>query len=337
MLRRQARDTDLRLRAEVPLHRGCMMTSRRDFLLASIALLGPASTRAAAPAPDRIDALLAQSVCRTRPAGVFPAALPPRMPGELRYQGTHILTHGAFRDLAAAYRGPGGSPLVVAGGGCDDGIATVRRGIADLGGMCCPVAGSSAAGLPWLLVARDIKVVLAHPRNPVDGVNFDALRGVAQGRLTRWSELGGEDRAIALVARKHCPDYFEPVRDLLLKNRPDWAPRGLYVDRDEQIVDLVTRYEGALGLVSWAFAKPLVEARRLKVLRVNGVAPTAAAVRDGRYALHGPLSVVYRKWDPAAMRPFFDFLYGKQGRAIIARALVPVSAEEARYRPRRWI
>lgn len=312
------------------------MPSRRDFLLASLALLGPASGRAGSDRLERIDALLAESVCRTRPAELIPVALPPRVPGELRYQGTHILTHGAFRDLAAAYGGLGSNRLTVAGGGCDDGIATVRRGIADLGGLCCPVPGSRGEDMPWLLVARDIKVVLAHPANPVSDVSFDALRGVARGNLTRWKALGGEDRAIALVARKHCPDYFEPVRRLLLDNRPEWTPRGLFVDRDEQIVDLVARFEGALGLVSWTFAKPLVEAGRLKVLKLNGVAPSAAAVREGRYALHGPLSVVYRKWDAASMRPFFDFLYGKQGEAIIARALVPVSADEANYRPRRW-
>jgi len=312
------------------------MPSRRDFLLASLALLGPASGRAGSDRLERIDALLAENVCRTRPAEIIPAAMPPRAPGELRYQGTHILTHGAFRDLAAAYHGPGNNRLIVAGGGCDDGIATVRRGIADLGGLCCPVAGSRGEGLPWLLVARDIKVVLVHPSNPVSNVSFDALREVARGKLTRWKALGGEDRAIALVARKHCPDYFEPVRQLLLNNRPDWTPRGLFVDRDEQIVDLAARFEGALGLVSWAFAKPLVEAGRLKVLKVNGVAPSAAAVREGRYALHGPLSVVYRQWEAATMRPFFDFLYGKQGEAIVARSLVPVSAEEADYQPRRW-
>lgn len=312
------------------------MLNRRNFLLATVALLGPVSGRAATDRQRRIEAALAESVCRTRLAELIPTALPARTPGELRYQGTHILTHGAFRDLAATYRGPGGNRLVVAGGGCDDGIATVRRGTADLGGMCCPVAGSRGEGMPWLLVARDIKVVLAHPRNPAADVSLDALRDVARGKLARWKTLGGEDRAIALVVRKHCPDYFEPVRHLLLNNRPDWAPRGLFVDRDEQIVDLAARFEGALGLVSWAFARPLVEAGRLKVLSVNGVAPSAAAVRDGRYPLHGPLSVLYRKWEAASMRPFFDFLYGPEGQALIGRALVPVSADEADYRPGRW-
>lgn len=313
-----------------------MMIRRRDFLLATLAVLGPAATHAGASRLQRVDALMRENVCRSRPAEAFAAALPTRAPGELRYQGTHILTHGAFRELAAVYRGPANRRLSVAGGGCDDGIVTVRRGSADLGGMCCPVPGSRGEGLPWLLVARDIKVVLAHPANPLADISLDALRDVARGRLTRWRALGGEDRAIALVVRKHCPDYFEPVRHLLLNNRPDWAPRGLFVDRDEQIVDLASRFEGALGLVSWAFAKPLVESGRLKALKVNGVAPSARAVREGRYPLHGPLSVLFRKWEADTMQPLFDFLYGPRGEAIIGRSLVPVSADEAGYRPRRW-
>jgi phosphate transport system substrate-binding protein len=310
------------------------MKTRRDFLLASLALLAPASAHTA-PA-DKFDVLLADNVCRSRPDEMITAAMPPRQAGELRYQGTHILALGAFRDLAASYHGPRGRHLSVMGGGCDDGIATVRRGIADLGGMCCPVKGSNGQGMPFLLVARDIKVALTHPSNPLSEVSLADLREVARGRLTRWNALGGEDRAIALVVRKHCPDYFEPVRRLLLDNRPDWTPRGLFVDRDEQIVDLISRYESGLGLVSWVFAKSLVEAGRVKVLKIDGAMPSAANVKAGRYPLHGPLSVIYRQWEAADMRPFFDFLYGKQGEAIIARALVPVSAEEAAYHPARW-
>ena len=308
------------------------MQNRRDFLLASLAMLGPVSGRAQTPKLDRIDALLAANVCRTRPDEVIPAAMTPRAPGELRYQGTHILAHGAFRDLAAAYHGPKGHRVTVAGGGCDDGIATVRRGSADLGGLCCPVLGSRAEGMPWLLVARDLKAVVVHPGNPVDSVSRELLRAVARGKLTHWRALGGEARSIALVVRKHCPDYFEPVRQLLLDNRPAWSPHGLFVERDEQIVDLVSRYQGGLGLVSWVFAQPLVKAGRLKVLKVDGVPPNQAAT----YPLHGPLSVVYRNWEADTMRPFFDFLYSPQGQAIVARVLAPVSAEEANYRPARW-
>lgn len=317
--------------------------NRRRFLQAGLVGLGGASLAAGlsrwgagSPPTDRLDALLAENFCATRAEAIIPAALPPRAPGELRYQGTHILTHGAFRELSAVYQGSHGARLRVWGGGCDDGITTVRRGSADLGGLCCPVKGSRAEGLPWLLVAQDIKVAVAHPSNPATDVSFEQLRAVARGRLANWKSLGGEDRAIALIVREHCPEYFEPVRRLLLDNRPEWSPRGILVDRDEQITDLVSRYAGGLGLVSWVFARPLAEAGRLKVLRVDGVTPDAAAVQNGHYRLYGPLSVIYRRWEAQTMRPFFDFLYGPQGRTIVARSLVPVSAEEADYRPTRW-
>lgn len=307
------------------------MPDRRHFLLSALAL--PFTLRSGPAGGD--GARLPDSVCRSIPPAAVPAALPPRQPGVLRYQGTHILTHGAFRDLADAYRGPGGERVWVAGGGCDDGISAVRRGLAELGGMCCPVPGSRGEGLHWLTVALDIKVAITHPSNPVTDIPLEALREVARGRLLRWKALGGEDRPIALVARKHCPDYAEPVRELLVGRQASWTALGLFVDRDEQITDLVARYSGSLGLVSLVFAKPLAEAGRVKILRVDGRKPEAAAVRAGRYPLHGPLSVLYLRWEPE-MRPWFDFVYGPEGRAIIGRALVPVSAEEGGYRPLRW-
>jgi phosphate transport system substrate-binding protein len=304
---------------------------RRAFLAAGLSipfLFGRDTRTASASLPD---APLSEYVCQATPA-FFPA----RKPGDLFYQGTHILTHGAFRDLAQAYRPAGGGRLHAAGGGCDDGIAGVLRMQADLGGMCCPVEKSRAVGLPWYPVARDIKVAIVHPANPLTDIGFDELAAVAAGRIARWRELGGEDRAIALVVRNHCPDYLEPVRDLLLKNKPGWSPKGLFVERDEQIIDAVARYPGGLGLVSWVFAKPLAEAGKLKVLKVDGVRHGTRAVRSGRYRLHGPLNVIFARWREETMAPFFDFLYSRRGLAIIGRSLVPVSAGEAGYRPGRW-
>ena len=309
--------------------------NRREFLSGLIlgvgggaagVVLGLGSGRAlgsAAPGPH----------CRTRLPGESAAA----RSGDLCYQGTHILTYGALRDVAAAYNRGRSPRVVVRGGGCDDGIAAVRQRLAELGGMCCPVEGSRAAGMPWLAVARDIKVAVVHRDNPVQRIGLEELRAIARGTIRRWSELDGTDRSIALVVRKHCPDYFEPVRQLLLGKEPLWSERALFVNTDQQIVDSAARFAGSLGLVSWVFARPFVEQKRLKVLAVDEVAPTVAAVRAGRYRLVGPLNIVFARWRGEAMAPFFDFLYGREGQAIVARQLVPLSAEEAGYRPARFI
>lgn len=269
-------------------------------------------------------------VCRSRPPQLLPAGAA-RREDDLVFQGTHILAFGAMRELAERFAAQGGR-FVVHGGGCDDGIVAVRRGSADFGGLCCPVKGSSAEGMPWLPVARDLKAVIAHPGNPVAAIGMDELRGVARGAIGRWKALGGEERPIALVIRKHCPDYLEPVRDVLLKNRPDWSPKGLFVDTDEQIVDTVSRFAGGLGVVSWVFAKPLVEAGRLRVLALDGVTPADGIRRRRGYPLEGPLVMIFKAMDNARMGPFLDFLYGPAGEQVIGRALIPVPAAAAGYR-----
>lgn len=245
----------------------------------------------------------------------------------LRYEGTHILTHGALRDIAREYKGD--VPFIVSGGGCDDGITAVRRGDAELGGMCCPVEGSRGEGLKSVVIAHDIKVAVVHPSSPVRDVTRRALAEVAAGRTTRWSALGGGDRAIALVVREHCPEYREPIRTLLLGGGA-WSRKAILVKTDKEIVETVARFPGSLGLVSWVFARPLVEAGQLAVLSVDGEAPTAAAVATGRYPLHGPLSLVFSAWRDD-MRPLFDFIFSPQGRSIIAQSLLPVDRARSGY------
>jgi len=297
--------------------------NRRNFLaLAGSALLAGAWRHSAAVTPRA----LVTDICRSPRA--LPLLVAATGPDALSYQGTHILAYGALRDLASAFAATGGQ-LAVAGGGCDDGIAGIRQGQVDFGGLCCPVAGSAAEGLPHLLVARDMKAVVAHASCGVAGLSLAELKAVARGRLRDWRELGGAARPIAQVVRRHCPDYVEPVRARLLDNHDAWSDRALFVDTDEQIVDLVARFPAALGIVSWVFARPLVETGRLRLLALDGQRPD----RDrARYPLVGPLSIVLRRWQAQRYTPFFDFLYGPQGRVLIARDLLPVGAAEAGYR-----
>ncbi|MBI4740419.1 MAG: substrate-binding domain-containing protein [Betaproteobacteria bacterium] len=300
---------------------------RRTFLTLVGAALLTAPWReqggaSAAPLP-----LPGDDICRSpRALPIFVASTGAR---DLSYQGTHILAYGVLKDLAPAFAATGRGRLAVAGGGCDDGVAGVKRRLADFGGLCCPVKGSPAARLPHLLVAHDMKAVVAHGDNPVTGLSFAQLKAVARGKILDWRDLGGAARPIAQVVRRHCPDYVEPVRAALLDNRPDWSGKALFVDTDEQIVDLVSRFPAGLGVVSWVFARPLVEAGKLRLLALDGLKPD----RDRtRYPLSGPLSLIFRTWQAERMTPFFDFLYGATGRAIVARDLIPVSREDAAYR-----
>jgi hypothetical protein len=143
--------------------------------------------------------LACDDICRT--ARALPILVASTGAGGLSCQGTHILALGAMKDLATAVAASGGR-LAVAGGGCDDSIAGVKRNLSDFGGMCCPVKRPAAEDLPHLVVAQEMKAVDAHPANSVAGFSLDQLKQVARGKILDWRELGGETKPIVQVVRR---------------------------------------------------------------------------------------------------------------------------------------
>jgi phosphate transport system substrate-binding protein len=305
---------------------------RRSFLgAAALAALAAgfagAAERRRPPVPDFI--------CGEAPrGGIRPVAMDAPA-GGLVIAGTRLFKEGFFNELLDIYNRVPGRDARMLGGGCDDGVTGVRLGTAHLGCLCCPVAGSPAEGMNSLRVAWDMKVVVAHPAVRADGISTRQLRDVVTGRTRNWKALGGPDRPIALVVSDHCPDYVEPVRRDLMANRQDWSAQALVVKTDQKQLETTARFENAIGVNSWIIAEPFVRKGQLKVLDVDGVAPTLANVAAGRYRLAGPMNVIYREWSPESMAPFFDLLYGEVGREILSRHVVPVEAGKAGYPPRR--
>lgn len=303
--------------------------NRRSFLRA--AAMGAAGLAGWAYAGPRgragidLEQLLAGSMCRSTRGPVLPASA--HAPGDvLAFAGTRLFKEGFLDDLARAYTAVSGRPSRILGGGCDDGVSAVIRGEAHVGGVCCPLPGSPAESLQALLVGYDLKVVVAHPSQKVGGVTKRDLISIMTGSIANWRELGGADRPIALVVHDHCPNYVEPVRQALLGNKPRWSKRALFVKTDQKHLETVARFESSLGINSWILAEPLVQRGELKVLSLDGVSPSTGDGVDERYPLRGPMSMLFQRWRSDIMGPFFEYLYGPEGRRIIGRRLVPVSA-----------
>ena len=141
----------------------------------------------------------------------------PLYAADFGYQGTHILAHGALEDMAKAFHAKYGMPVIVKGGGCDDGIAAVTKDRYEMGGLCCPLSQEAAwkRGMIAHKVAVDIKAVMVNPKNHVKDLTLKQVSEIHKGAITNWKQLGGLNKPIALVFREHCRDKDEPVRNVL--------------------------------------------------------------------------------------------------------------------------
>jgi phosphate transport system substrate-binding protein len=192
----------------------------------------------------------------------------------------------SLAPLAEAAAGPLrialGGRIEVASLGSSEGLASVRRGSADLALSDLPLA---APGIAREAVGHVAIAVIAAPGLPRN-LSREQLQALLRGTLRNWKEVGGPDLPVRLVLR--APG--SGVRMLLERYAGGVLPQhALVVLASGQVAPAVRSLPGAIGFVEAGFAP-----RDLTVF-LNGRGPGAAG-----YPLRFTAYVLYRRGDPRA-------------------------------------
>ena len=206
--------------------------------------------------------------------------------------------------------GSGSGIQAVSEGRCDIGLAS--RGLKD---------DEKSSGLTETVLAYDGIAVVVSPENPVSDLTIEQIADIYTGKITNWSEVGGNDAEIVLIGREAgsgTRDGFESITETkdACQYRQELTSTG-------DVITTVSQNPNAIGYASLAAIKDSV-----KALTVNGVAPTEATVKDGTYLVQRPFVLVTK--EGAALsetaQKFFDFATSADAASIISAAgAVPVA------------
>ena len=145
--------------------------------------------------------------------------------------------------------------------------------------------------------------------------------GLSSGKITNWSEVGGNDAEIVLIGREAgsgTRDGFESITGTkdACQYRQELTSTG-------DVITTVSQNPDAIGYASLAALKDNV-----KALTVGGVAPTEDTVKDGSYVIQRPFVLVTKtgaKLSENAQK-FFDFaLSAEAAQYITSAGAVPVN------------
>ena len=236
----------------------------------------------------------------------------------LTWSGDIVTAHGVVEGMAKAWQQAGHGKLVGSPFNTAAGIDAVNKGSADIAGSVRGSDGSAEdRGLVFTPVAWDGLVMVTSASNPVDGLTLKQLHDIYYGKIHNWSEVGGPDAPIDVYAVASPGDGVEfSLRKLLFGrgNQPVAAPR-LYLTTTslEQGIALDPHSLGATTLSS------AMGNRKLKMLHIDGSAPTVANVASGRYPLYTPVYLVTHANGPnaAQAQSFIDFTESAKGKAVL--------------------
>lgn len=206
--------------------------------------------------------------------------------------------------------------------GSGSGIQAVLEGRCDIGLSSRSLKEEEkASGLTETVLAYDGIAIIVHPDNPVSDLTLAQIADIYTGKITNWSEVGGEDAEIVLIGREAgsgTRDGFETITGT--------EDRCQYRQELTSTGDVITTVSGnpnAIGYASLASVKDTV-----KAISVDGVAPTEETVKDGSYAVQRPF-VLVTKTDAVlseTAQKFFDYATSGEANEIITSAgVVPAN------------
>ena len=141
--------------------------------------------------------------------------------------------------------------------------------------------------------------LVVHPENPVRRATLDEIGRILSGALTNWSELGGPDLPIRIVANRDGGGVLASVEAQLLGSARMSAPNQIRVQIGTQVVRVVAQEPGALGLTQLSHARDanvrelatdLAIVQKLSLVTLGEPTTAARAIIDAmrRLALSAP-------------------------------------------------
>ncbi len=192
--------------------------------------------------------------------------------------------------------------ISVTGGGSGTGIAAMINGTVDIANASRAmkteeIAAAQANGIEPVefVVANDAIAIVVHPSNPVDKLTLQQISNIYTGRITNWSQIGGEDRPIVLLSRESNSGTYVYFLENVIRlgdNESEllFSPDTLLMPSSEGISSEVRNNPNAIGYDGLGYVTP--DQKMLAVARdTDGpyVLPSVETVNDGSYPISRPL------------------------------------------------
>lgn len=160
--------------------------------------------------------------------------------------------------------------------------------------------------LEFTPIGKEAFVFVVNSENTVDNLTCEQVRGIYSGKYHNWSELGGEDTPIAALQRN--------------QGSGSQSTMEAFMNGVPMVRDYDTFRGRSIGFSFRYYVEGIVEKGGIKLLALDGVAPTRENIRNGSYPVVSEIYAVYRKSDLSSngnLQLLLDWILSDEGQQII--------------------
>lgn len=169
-------------------------------------------------------------------------------------------------------------------------------------------------------IGTEAFVFFVHKDNPVDSLTVEQIKGIYSGQITNWSEVGGNDEEIVAFQRnKGSGSQSMLIR--FMGDTPIMDPETREIKGMGGIIEQVVDYQSRSGSIGFSFryyVEGIIKNPDIKMIAVDGVAPTVENIKNASYPIVTPVyAVTYENNPNPNVDILINWILSEEGQYII--------------------
>ncbi|MCL1786770.1 MAG: substrate-binding domain-containing protein [Defluviitaleaceae bacterium] len=185
------------------------------------------------------------------------------------------------------------------------------------------IAEAQAKGIEFTMtpIAREAFVFFVHRDNPVNSLTLTEIQDIYRRRITNWRQVGGQNERILAFQRPENSGSQTMMLAAVMGDIPIMRP--LQHERISGMGGVIANvatyrnYSSAIGYSFRYFVTGMRPHDDIKLLAIDGVAPTPENIRNGTYPLTMNVYAVTAGTTNENAAKLIDWILSDQGQAFI--------------------
>ncbi len=182
-------------------------------------------------------------------------------------------------------------------------------------------AKSVGTEFEYTKIGKEAFVFFVNKDNKIDGLTTSQIKDIYSGKITNWKEVGGENKKIIAFQRNEGSGSQSMLKRFMDGTKIMTAPKEQVNELMGGIIDQVADYKNYKNSIGFSFRyylEGIIKNKDVKMLEVDGIAPTKENIASGKYKITTDLyAVTYKGNDNENVKKLIDWILSDEGQEII--------------------
>ena len=170
-------------------------------------------------------------------------------------------------------------------------------------------------------IGTEAFVFFVHKDNPITNLTAEQIKDIYSGKITNWKDVGGKNEKIAAFQRNEGSGSQSMLKRFMGDTPITDAPTEMVNDLMAGIIEQVADYKSKTNSIGFSFryyVEGIIKNPDIKMISIDGAAPTSENIRNGSYPVLTPIyAVTYKENQNNNIDKLLEWILSDEGQYII--------------------